>query len=409
MVDFLQEAPSFDPHALDFVDRSSPRVALYSPGIAGLGHMRRNMLIGQVLASPPINATTLLIAEARQACAFALPSGMDCLALPALQKQPDGKCRPRYLQMKLGELINIRAAVIQEAVTAFRPDVLIVDFLPLGRHTELQPALESLQETGNTRFVLGLREVLENPAWSTGAFEAEIRRYYDAIWVYGDPLVYNLIDEQHLPQDLAGRTSFTGYLDQRQRFSFKSREGDSILDSLRLDGDRLALCLVGGGGDGAALAQTFARADFPRDMVGVALTGPYMPPTVKEELARLALARPSLRIVDFIAEPAPLIEAADRIVAMGGYNTVSEILSFEKPALVVPRSDPPEQLVRAERLRQLGLIDVLAPSEATPQALGDWLARDLKAPQVHSCLDFRGLDRIGGLAQELLMVAETSR
>jgi predicted glycosyltransferase len=409
MFEFRQEAASFDSQTLDFVDRNSPRVALYSPGIAGLGHMRRNMLIGQVLTSLPINATTLLIAEARQACAFALPPGMDCLALPALQKQPDGKCRPRYLQMKLGELINIRAAIIQAAATAFRPDVLIVDFLPLGRHSELQPTLESLLEAGNTRCVLGLREVLENPAWSAGAFEDEIRRYYDAVWVYGDPQVYNLIDEQHWPPDLAGRTSFTGYLDQRQRFAAKSRDGDSILDSLRLDGARLALCLVGGGGDGAALAQAFARADFPRDMIGVALTGPYMPPTVKEELARLAATHPSLRIVDFLAEPAPLIEAADRIVAMGGYNTVSEILSFEKPALVVPRSNPPEQFVRAERLRQLGLIDVLTPNEVTPRALGDWLARDLKAPRVHSCLDFSGLDRIPGLAQELLMAAETSR
>jgi predicted glycosyltransferase len=169
----------------------------------------------------------------------------------------------------------------------------------------------------------------------------------------------------------------------------------------------MALCLVGGGGDGAVLAQTFARADFPHGMIGVVLTGPYMPLIVKEELARLAATRPSLRIVDFIAEPAPLIEAADRIVAMGGYNTVSEILSFEKPALLVPRSNPPEQFVRAQRLRQMGLIDVLAPGEATPRALGDWLARDLKAPRVHSCLDFHGLDRIPGLAQELLMVAET--
>jgi predicted glycosyltransferase len=334
---------------------------------------------------------------------------MDCLALPALQKQADGKCRPRYLDMKLGELINIRAAIIQAAATTFHPDVLIVDFLPLGRHSELQPTLESLREEGNTRCVLGLREVLENPAWSSGAFEAEIRRYYDAVWVYGDPRVYNLIEKQNLPPDLAVRTSFTGYLDQRRRFSGTSHHGDSVLESLGIDGARLALCLVGGGGDGAALAQAFAEADFPRGMIGLVLTGPYMPLSVKDDLARLARTRPSLRIMDFVADPAPLLEAADRIVAMGGYNTVSEILSFEKPALIVPRSNPPEQFVRAQRLRELGLVDILDPSKATPHALGDWLSRDLRTPRVHSCLDFRGLDRIPALVQELLMAAETWR
>src|SRR6516225_1624206 len=64
------------------------RVVLYSPGIAGLGHMRRNLLLGQALACSRLRTVTLLVAEARQACAFAMPSGMDCLTLPALQKQP---------------------------------------------------------------------------------------------------------------------------------------------------------------------------------------------------------------------------------------------------------------------------------------------------------------------------------
>ena len=68
------------------------RIALYSPGIAGLGHMRRNLLIGQTLVRSFPGAAILMIAEARQACAFAMPARMDCLSLPALRKQPDGKC-----------------------------------------------------------------------------------------------------------------------------------------------------------------------------------------------------------------------------------------------------------------------------------------------------------------------------
>ena len=52
--------------------------------------------------------------------------------------------------------------------------------------------------------------------------------------------------------------------------------------------------------------------------------------------------------------------AASGIVAMGGYNTFCEILSFDKPALIVPRTEPRlEQYIRASRAQALGLTRML--------------------------------------------------
>src|SRR5205807_10621038 len=96
----------------------------------------------------------------------------------------------------------------------------------------------------------------------------------------------------------------------------------------------------------------------------------------------------------------------DRIIAMGGYNTVCEALSFEKHALIVPRVNPePEQWIRAQRFRDLGLVDVLHPGALSPVALTEWLARDLGPPPAsRSRIDFDGLTRIPGLLAELLGV-----
>jgi predicted glycosyltransferase len=107
-----------------------------------------------------------------------------------------------------------------------------------------------------------------------------------------------------------------------------------------------------------------------------------------------------LRVVEFIPEPAPLLQRADRVIAMGGYNTVAEVLSFEKPALIVPRAE--EQSVRAERLRELGLVDVLHLNDLHPAALTEWLSRDVEAPQVHQRIDFDGLSRLPRLLEEVL-------
>jgi predicted glycosyltransferase len=69
-----------------------------------------------------------------------------------------------------------------------------------------------------------------------------------------------------------------------------------------------------------------------------------------------------------------LMWAAERVITMGGYNTTCEILSFQKPALIIPRIKPrQEQWLRATRLKQLGLVDVLHPDQVNAQNLTAWL------------------------------------
>jgi len=57
---------------------------------------------------------------------------------------------------------------------------------------------------------------------------------------------------------------------------------------------------------------------------------------------------------------AGLMSDAAGVVAMGGYNTFCEILSFNKRALIVPRTRPRlEQYIRASAARALGLANML--------------------------------------------------
>ena len=98
-----------------------------------------------------------------------------------------------------------------------------------------------------------------------------------------------------------------------------------------------------------------------------------------------------------------LVEGADRIIAMGGYNTVCETLSFEKRALIVPRSKPrQEQLIRAERMRNLGLLDYLEAESLKPEALSAWIARSLPRLKLNGQVNLNGLERLPGLAAEVL-------
>lgn len=387
----------------------APRIALYSHDTMGIGHARRNLLLAQTLAAPPLNASVLCIAGMREVHGFPLPARVDFLTLPALYKGSNGAYRARSLPVPLEELVALRAETILAAVQAFQPDVLVVDKVARGALGELDATLVELRRRGDTRCVLGLRDVLDDPAvvrgeWRRDGTRRAIRDHYDAVWVYGDPAVYDPVREYGLPAALAARVRYTGYLDQRARLRPGAAGGADVLECLGLPPGRLALCTTGGGQDGARLAEAFLRAPMPRDMIGVVVAGPMMPAADAARLRRLAAGRPRLRVLDSLPEPGELLLHCERVVSMGGYNTTCEILSHGKRALIVPRVRPRrEQQIRAERLRDLGLLDVLAPDALTPDALGAWLARELPPPpDCRSRLDLGGLDRLPGLLLELL-------
>jgi predicted glycosyltransferase len=383
------------------------RIALYSHDALGLGHLRRNLAIARALAHGG-SRSVLLFVGAREAGAFELPPGVDCVSVPALEKRGDGRYGSRSLALGLRDMLELRSKTIETALDAYAPDALIVDKLALGVGGELEPALRMLERDHATRVVLGLRDVLDAPdvvrrEWRRAGTEHAIRRYYDAIWIYGDPVVYDSVKEYEMPPDIAAKARYTGYLDRRGT-SVAPRDGAAGELTTLVDEDApLYLCTVGGGQDGHTVADAFARARLPAGAQGLVLTGPFMPRPCRRQLRALAAEREHLRVLELVPHPGRLIDQAVKVVAMGGYNTVCELLARRKRALVVPRTDPrTEQLIRAQRLRDLRLIDVMESADLTPAAVGAWLARAGGAPDGAPRIDLGGLERIPMMLDALL-------
>jgi predicted glycosyltransferase len=383
------------------------RIAFYSYDEHGLGHLRRSIAVAHALsAAEP--ASILLIAGAREAALFRLPEGTDTLALPAPSTDFNGDRRGPSIGLDMAGAVRMRARTLRNALAAYEPDVLVVDRLPLGVYDELAESLGILREMG-TRLVLGLREVLDEPAavraeWDRAGALGVLRRSYDAIWVYGDPRVFDPAVEYEMPADLRERVRYTGYLDRRAAEPAIRTDLAARRRQLKLPAGRLALCAVGGGEDGHRLAEAFARATLPAGTTGVVVAGPFMADDERAALHALAGGRHDLRVVDFIADADSLIALADDVVAMGGYNTICEVLSSGARALIVPRAAPSrEQLIRARRLSALGAVDMLAPGELSAAGLSTWIAaggRARRAPQTP--IDMGGLRRLPRLLAELL-------
>lgn len=386
-----------------------PRIALYSHDTQGLGHIRRNLLLARVFDRMGCHPVILLLSGSREIGAFRIPPSVDCMTLPAYGKAADGSYHPRSLGVPMEELAAMRRDSLASMLTSFDPDVLIVDKVPLGALDELEPALTSLRARGKTRCVLGLREILDDPAsvareWAASGFEESLRAFYDRIWVYGDPAVYDTAHEYGLDQTLRSKVRYTGYLNVR----------DVAEDQLVCDGEpvarvelppgRIMLCEVGGGQDGVPLARAFMNAPLPSGASGVLITGPLMAVDVRRELRERAKGRSDVRVFEFVTDCCALLARADRVIAMGGYNTVCELLAYRRKALIVPRTTPrSEQLMRATRMAQRGAIDMLEPDALTAETLGEWMRTSgpLNEAAVDA-IDFGGVSRLPELLTEVL-------
>lgn len=397
--------------------QSTPlRIALYSHDTMGIGHLRRNLLIADILAGGRQPTTSLVIAGAREACRFSTRPGVDCLTLPALHKTAEGDYQPRSLGVSYDRLIQMRSRAIDAALEAFQPDVLVVDKVPRGAGQELDPTLERLSGEGQTRCVLGLRDVLDHPdvvrrEWEADGNDDVVASYYDAVWVYGDRAVYDTVSEYSFAPHVAKKVAFTGLFDPRVRYQAADPEQTpSLHESLKLNGRDYNLCVVGGGQDGAALVRAFIGADKPDDTVSVVVLGPFIPADVRRDAQSHVARDPSLRVLDFVDRPEELIAGAARVVAMGGYNTICEILAYDRPALIVPRQQPrEEQFIRAAHLQRLGLIDMLPAESLSSWEIAAWLAASPRAqPSLRFQVDLGAHHRLPQLLNDVLTNKATS-
>ena len=391
-------------------NRRRLRVVLYSHDTMGLGHIRRNLRLARGLSESDLAIEVLLITGARESGGFALPANVDLVVLPALHKSADGTYRARNLGIGMDDLTALRSQLVCSTIQSFQPDLAIFDNVARGVNGELDQALRYIRDHGAIRCVLGLRDILDEPAnvareWRRQNSLETIRHFYHAIWVYGDARVYDPRTEYRLPADIADMLEFTGYLDRRTRAS-----GRVETDSRGAGIDKpFGLCLVGGGQDGAALALAFACARHPDGMDAVIITGPHIDPASMAQLQVLARERAHLKVLEFVPEPTEFLQDAEFVVCMGGYNTVCEVISFDKPALLVPRVVPRrEQFIRAERLKNLGIVDLLHPQNLSAGSLSEWIdglpqRRQLSARKL---IDMNGMQRVSQYLVDQVMRLE---
>ena len=345
----------------DSSQASGPRILIYSHDTFGLGHLRRCREIAHALVSAHADMSVLILSGSPIIGSFDFRSRVDFVRVPGVIKLRNGEYTSLNLQLALDQTLAIRASIIKHTAEIFEPHLFLVDKEPLGLRGEIQDTLVMLKSRG-TPLVLGLRDVMDEPdllrpEWERKNVLPALENLYDDIWVYGLEQVCDPLAGITIPDSVRRKMRFTGYL-RRGLPETAQMEAEIPVP----DGPFL-LVTPGGGGDGEGLVDWVLRAyedgaELPWPAV-IAL-GPFMQPDRKAAFQQRAGALDNVDTFTFSAHFEHLMARASAVLAMGGYNTFCEILSFDKRSLIVPRSRPRrEQLIRAKQAASLGLLTVL--------------------------------------------------
>ncbi len=343
-----------------------PRVLIYSHDSFGLGHLRRCRAIAHAMVGAVDNLTALILSGSPIIGSFDFRARVDFVRVPGVIKLRNGEYTPLNLLLDTEQTMEMRGSIMRHTAEIFDPDIFLVDKEPLGLRGEVRETIEMLRKRG-TRIILGLRDVMDDPQllkieWERKHAVPALVDLYDEIWIYGLPQIHDPLAEIDMPASVRRKMIYTGYLE---------RSVSEILPEAGLPdgiGEPFVLITTGGGGDGDLLVDWVLRAyesSMAPEMPALVVFGPFMQPEAKTDFQVRVDRLERVSAITFDTHLETLMARAAGVVAMGGYNTFCEILSFDKPALIVPRQAPRrEQIIRASRAQELGLVAMLTEDMA---------------------------------------------
>lgn len=358
------------------MNATAAKTMFYCHDTYGLGHLRRTLTLAHYFRDNAPDITQLIVTGSPIASRFRYPAGTDYVKLPSVTKNGEGEYEPRSLDsMNIERVRDMRQDILLSSARHFQPDYFIVDHAPAGLGGEAVASLRLLkQEFPNTKLVVGLRDIMDEAprvraTWQRQGVYELFDDLYDLILVYGNRNFYDVVSEYGLSEKAARKTRFVGYLGREPgRYA-----PDDVRAGLDMQTDKLLVVTAGGGGDGMALfnaaiggLEMTSEHDFDSLIIG----GPLLSEDARAELQGRLGNRGTVHFIDFTDDLPSYVGAADAVISMGGYNSVCEVLSLHKPAIIVPRVFPrKEQLLRAEVLSKHHLVDMIHPSDLAPRHL----------------------------------------
>ena len=352
------------------------RVMFYCQHILGMGHLVRS---SEIVRSLTHDFDILFVLGGVIPQGFQAPEGVTIMQLPAIKTDSNFShlqtCDPTE---DLEQNKQSRREMLLNAFNDYQPDILITELFPFGRKQfsfELLPLLElAHQQTSRRRamVVCSLRDILVTRKDQNDYEERvckTVNKFYDLILVHGDPNLQQLGESFLRTSDLLCTVYYTGYVVRQQSEGVRTESSTQQKNTLP------TIVVSNGGGQpvsGHVFLENCLRAaeilQSIRPLQFHFFAGPFMDEHAFQRLSSLANQIPSVTFTRYTPNLAASLALADLSISMAGYNTIMDILSTGVRALVSPfvGGGDQEQTARAEKMAQMGVLNVLTQDQLEP-------------------------------------------
>ena len=363
------------------------RLMVYSHDTFGLGNIRRMLAICTHLQATIPDLSVLIVSGSPMLHSFRVLPGIDYIKLPCLKRTEEGDLGVRFLDLEVEQVVRLRRELILSTVVSFEPDVVLVDKKPDGLAKELEPSLRYIRcNLPQARILLVLRDILDAPEvtaaeWVKRGYQNIVQWYYDGVLVLGEQRIFDVCAEYRFSRTLCRKVRYCGYVGRNP----PARERAAVRAELGVaERENLVLVTAGGGEDGYALMSTYVQTaeELHRRFSAKSLlvAGPELAPARAGALREAAQRQGGIQVIEFTDDMMSYMNAADVVVSMAGYNTICELLTLHKRAVLVPRVRPvQEQKIRAERMAELSAFHMIHPDHLSPRALGKAIGDEIGA------------------------------
>ena len=378
-------------------------VLLYVQHLLGIGHLRRSLRIVEALVREGIRVT--LISGGEPFSSLACTSAESVVQLPPIRALDAGF---KVLVDEIGrpiddELRTARRSALLAAFADEQPDAVLIEAFPFGRRAfrfELDGLIEAARAQRPPPLILcSLRDivVLPNDPRRPKEIVDRVRNDFDFVLVHGDPAFIPLEDSFPLASEVSDRLIYTGYVAEAHE------AGDAAASDETAGADEVVVS-VGGGAVGGALLSTAIETRRQGCLANLRwrlLAGPNLP---EPEFAAIA-GLPEGVVLERYRPDFPQMLGRCRVsVSQAGYNTVLDILAARAAAVVVPFASgrETEQSLRAERLAERGILELLPENQLSPERLASAIDRAVFARPATIAIDTGGARRSASLIAAMI-------
>ena len=331
------------------------KIMQYCQHVLGVGHFFRSMEIAAAF-----NRHEVLFVEGGEPLAgFLPPSHVERVFLPPIMM--DSEFSRIEAQGNIDEVKTQRKTLLEKVFRNFAPHVLIIELFPFGRkffQFELLPLLRIIRnERVAVKVVCSLRDILVEKQ-DQASYEQRVldilNTHFDLLLIHSDPRLISLDETFSQMNHIRISTEYTGFVVRK------------IPTAPAAQTDGLIVASGGGSQVGTDLLAAAIRAVQTLPDKHLKLRGFLSPFADKDErnlVTRLASRDQRTNLVPFSPDFLNELARADLSVSMAGYNTCMDILSTNVRALVYPFPQNREQTMRARKLQELGVLEVLESLE----------------------------------------------